>query len=242
MISVRVFEYTIKLKLSHCALCFLFLPNVLECVVLCVQIRNWGHHLKELRRCPGHPHEASTALLPPRSAGENILRPRCAVLPRFTSVLFYWACRITCILSVGATATPAELRERLIEKLRLVLASGSDEECSVCLDSVRLPVITHCAHVYCRPCITQVIGTEQVRLLPSAGSGCYLISWWCFISKTELPRSVFCACGQEKARCPLCRHEIKTSELVEFPPEELEEEGSLNSQNWGASSKVRYEY
>lgn len=62
----------------------------------------------------------------------------------------------------GAAATTAELRERLIEKLRLVLASGSDEECSVCLDSVRLPVITHCAHVYCRPCITQVIGTEQV--------------------------------------------------------------------------------
>lgn len=63
---------------------------------------------------------------------------------------------------LGVAATPAEMRERLIEKLRLVLASGSDEECSVCLDSVRLPVITHCAHVYCRPCITQVISTEQV--------------------------------------------------------------------------------
>uniref|UniRef100_A0A3Q2Y583 Helicase-like transcription factor n=1 Tax=Hippocampus comes TaxID=109280 RepID=A0A3Q2Y583_HIPCM len=61
----------------------------------------------------------------------------------------------------GLAATPAELREHLIEKLRVVLASGSDEECSVCLDSVRLPVITHCAHVYCRPCIAQVIGTEQ---------------------------------------------------------------------------------
>ncbi|XP_037097058.1 helicase-like transcription factor isoform X3 [Syngnathus acus] len=61
----------------------------------------------------------------------------------------------------GLASTPAELRERLIEKLRVVLASGSDEECSVCLDSVRLPVITHCAHVYCRPCIAQVIGTEQ---------------------------------------------------------------------------------
>lgn len=54
------------------------------------------------------------------------------------------------------------MRERLIEKLRVVLASGSDEECSVCLESIRLPVITHCAHVYCRPCITQVISTEQV--------------------------------------------------------------------------------
>lgn len=60
------------------------------------------------------------------------------------------------------SATPAEMRERLIEKLRLVLSSGSDEECSVCLDSIRLPVITHCAHVYCRPCITQVISKEQV--------------------------------------------------------------------------------
>lgn len=62
----------------------------------------------------------------------------------------------------GLSATPAETREHLIEKLRVVLSSGSDEECSVCLDSVRLPVITHCAHVYCRPCITQVISTEQV--------------------------------------------------------------------------------
>uniref|UniRef100_UPI0037E857EC helicase-like transcription factor n=1 Tax=Semicossyphus pulcher TaxID=241346 RepID=UPI0037E857EC len=105
---------------------------------------------------------------------------------------------------LGASATPAELRERLIEKLRLVLASGSDEECSVCLDSVRLPVITHCAHVYCRPCIAKVISTEQ-----------------------------------ETARCPLCRTEIKTSELVEFPPEELEEDKSINSEKWRTSSKVQ---
>ncbi|XP_044079838.1 helicase-like transcription factor isoform X2 [Siniperca chuatsi] len=105
---------------------------------------------------------------------------------------------------LGAAATPAELRERLIEKLRLVLASGSDEECSVCLDSVHLPVITHCAHVYCRPCIAQVISTEQ-----------------------------------EVARCPLCRSEIKSSELVEFPQEEIEEENSTNSEKWRASSKVQ---
>ncbi|KAM9354767.1 helicase-like transcription factor isoform 2-T2 [Pholidichthys leucotaenia] len=102
------------------------------------------------------------------------------------------------------SATPAELRECLIAKLRLVLASGSDEECSVCLDSVRLPIITHCAHVYCRPCIAQVISTEQ-----------------------------------EKARCPLCRSEIKTSELVEFPPEEMEAENGANSDKWRTSSKVK---
>nr|XP_040055550.1 LOW QUALITY PROTEIN: helicase-like transcription factor [Gasterosteus aculeatus aculeatus] len=105
---------------------------------------------------------------------------------------------------LGAAATPAEMRERLIEKLRLVLASGSDEECSVCLDSVHLPVITHCAHVYCRPCIAQVISSEQ-----------------------------------EAARCPLCRSEIKASELVEFPQEEMEEEKSTNADKWRTSSKVQ---
>ncbi|XP_021431960.2 helicase-like transcription factor isoform X2 [Oncorhynchus mykiss] len=98
--------------------------------------------------------------------------------------------------------TPAELRERLIMKLRLVLGTGSDEECAVCLDSVRLPVITHCAHVYCRPCIAEVIRSEQ-----------------------------------EQARCPLCRGQIKASELVEFPLEEEEEESNL-LENWRSSSKV----
>ncbi|XP_026157815.1 helicase-like transcription factor [Mastacembelus armatus] len=105
---------------------------------------------------------------------------------------------------LGAAATPAQLREHLIEKLRLVLASGSDEECSVCLDSIHLPVITHCAHVYCRPCIAQVISTAQ-----------------------------------ETARCPLCRSEIKTNELVEFPQEEMEKENHTNSEKWRTSSKVQ---
>uniref|UniRef100_A0A8C7TUA5 Helicase-like transcription factor n=1 Tax=Oncorhynchus mykiss TaxID=8022 RepID=A0A8C7TUA5_ONCMY len=100
------------------------------------------------------------------------------------------------------SVTPAELRERLIMKLRLVLGTGSDEECAVCLDSVRLPVITHCAHVYCRPCIAEVIRSEQ-----------------------------------EQARCPLCRGQIKASELVEFPLEEEEEESNL-LENWRSSSKV----
>ncbi|XP_007564589.1 helicase-like transcription factor isoform X1 [Poecilia formosa] len=104
---------------------------------------------------------------------------------------------------LASADTPAELRQRLVEKMRLVLASGSDEECSVCLDSIRMPVITHCAHVYCRPCIAQVISSEQ------------------------------------KARCPLCRSEIKTSELVEFPPEEMEDEKSVESDRWRTSSKVQ---
>ncbi|KAH0519623.1 Helicase-like transcription factor [Microtus ochrogaster] len=57
--------------------------------------------------------------------------------------------------------TPEELRKMLIRKMRLILSSGSDEECAICLDSLTFPVITHCAHVFCKPCICQVIQSEQ---------------------------------------------------------------------------------
>nr|CAI9710067.1 unnamed protein product [Rangifer tarandus platyrhynchus] len=57
--------------------------------------------------------------------------------------------------------TPEELRKKLIKKMKLVLSSGSDEECAICLDSLVAPVITHCAHVFCKPCICQVIQNEQ---------------------------------------------------------------------------------
>nr|XP_042709590.1 helicase-like transcription factor isoform X3 [Chrysemys picta bellii] len=58
-------------------------------------------------------------------------------------------------------STPEELREKLVNKMKLVLSSGSDEECAICLDSLNLPVITHCAHVFCKPCICEVIQSEQ---------------------------------------------------------------------------------
>uniref|UniRef100_A0A671P3Y2 Helicase-like transcription factor n=1 Tax=Sinocyclocheilus anshuiensis TaxID=1608454 RepID=A0A671P3Y2_9TELE len=97
--------------------------------------------------------------------------------------------------------TPSELRERLINKITLVLNSGSDEECAICLDSLRQPVITYCAHVYCRPCICEVIRSEK------------------------------------QARCPLCRAQIKTKELVEYPGEEMQA-GAATGENWRSSSKV----
>ncbi|XP_029106153.1 helicase-like transcription factor isoform X2 [Scleropages formosus] len=58
-------------------------------------------------------------------------------------------------------STPDELRQYLVKKISLVLSSGSDEECAVCLDSLRQPVITYCAHVYCKPCICEVIRSEK---------------------------------------------------------------------------------
>ncbi|NXI51988.1 HLTF factor, partial [Chloroceryle aenea] len=53
------------------------------------------------------------------------------------------------------------LHEMLVSKMKLILSSGSDEECAVCLESMNLPVITHCAHVFCKPCIFEVIRSEQ---------------------------------------------------------------------------------
>ncbi len=55
----------------------------------------------------------------------------------------------------------AQRNKELAEKLRKMLkeGGGSDdlsEECSICLSEFNMPVITPCAHAYCRPCITQV--------------------------------------------------------------------------------------
>jgi len=64
-----------------------------------------------------------------------------------------------------ATATDTnteEFRKQLIEKILMVLNSGSDEECAICLDGLKSPVITQCAHLFCRVCILQVINTDKV--------------------------------------------------------------------------------
>lgn len=103
----------------------------------------------------------------------------------------------------GDASTPSELRERLVSKIRLVLGSGSDEECAICLDSLRQPVITYCAHVFCRLCICEVIRSEQ-----------------------------------EHAKCPLCRAEIRTRELVEYPGEEEDVLSADAKDKWRSSSKV----
>ncbi|XP_036421333.1 helicase-like transcription factor isoform X2 [Colossoma macropomum] len=101
------------------------------------------------------------------------------------------------------SVSPDELRERLLSKVRLVLSSGSDEECSVCLDSLRQPVITHCAHVFCKPCICEVIQSQKGG-----------------------------------AKCPLCRADIKSTELVEFPGEEDVSGTADGKETWRSSSKV----
>ncbi len=69
------------------------------------------------------------------------------------------------------SATPEELRKVLVAKILEVLQSGSDEECAICLDSLKTPVITHCAHVFCRACIQQVIQAEERPGVSGWGEG-----------------------------------------------------------------------
>ncbi|XP_063772026.1 helicase-like transcription factor [Pseudophryne corroboree] len=63
--------------------------------------------------------------------------------------------------SLTASSTPEDLREKLVNNIKQVVSSGSDVECAICLDSLNMPVITRCAHVYCKPCICQVIHIEH---------------------------------------------------------------------------------
>ena len=49
-----------------------------------------------------------------------------------------------------------EAKQRLVKQLRDMIRSGVTEDCSICLDDLNTPVITPCAHVYCRPCIEKV--------------------------------------------------------------------------------------
>ncbi|KAF2474647.1 uncharacterized protein BDR25DRAFT_332048 [Lindgomyces ingoldianus] len=43
----------------------------------------------------------------------------------------------------------------------LQLSIDSQEDCPVCLDSLRDPVITICAHIFCTPCIERVVDTQH---------------------------------------------------------------------------------
>ena len=68
------------------------------------------------------------------------------------------------IRNLGEAEEPTqtdEFRKKLIEKILMVLNSGSDEECAICLEDLKTPVITHCAHLFCRPCIEAVIATDK---------------------------------------------------------------------------------
>jgi len=63
-------------------------------------------------------------------------------------------------------ADVTDTEKRLMNQLRDLIRSGVSEDCSICLDDLNLPVITPCAHVFCRACIERVIETIKPPACP----------------------------------------------------------------------------
>jgi len=59
-----------------------------------------------------------------------------------------------------------DVEKRLVSQLRDMIRSGVSDDCSVCLDDLKSPVITPCAHVYCRACIEMVLDTIKPPTCP----------------------------------------------------------------------------
>lgn len=58
----------------------------------------------------------------------------------------------------GGIVNPEDI-ERLVEVLRV--AVDEREECVICFDTFTYPVITRCAHYFCRECIVTVINGDN---------------------------------------------------------------------------------
>ena len=48
----------------------------------------------------------------------------------------------------------------------LYYREGVTEDCSICLEDLKAPVITLCSHIYCRECIERVIDNTKPPLCP----------------------------------------------------------------------------
>ena len=54
------------------------------------------------------------------------------------------------ILNAGTTSENDDRTKQLAEQLRDMIKEGLSDECSICLSEFTQPVITPCAHIYCR--------------------------------------------------------------------------------------------
>jgi len=97
-----------------------------------------------------------------------------------------------------------------------VLALNANEDCPICLDVLKSPAVTPCAHVFCKACIEQVIkvAARLICVLPCAKLP---------PSRLSCGRLVGCA-HQQQPSCPMCRQVIESKDLVEAPPIEEDED------------------
>ncbi|KAK4175876.1 putative DNA repair and recombination protein RAD5B [Triangularia setosa] len=70
--------------------------------------------------------------------------------------------RITDLLRLleNSDVVPLNAKNCALLQQALQLFIESQEECPVCFEAMKSPAITHCKHVFCRPCISKVIGIQ----------------------------------------------------------------------------------
>ncbi|KAK0742163.1 SNF2 family N-terminal domain-containing protein [Apiosordaria backusii] len=83
-------------------------------------------------------------------------------LLRLRQICNHWTLckdRITDLLKLleDNDVVPLNSKNRALLQQALQLFIESQEECPVCFEAMKSPVITHCKHVFCRPCISKVI-------------------------------------------------------------------------------------
>ncbi|KIW20513.1 hypothetical protein PV08_01088 [Exophiala spinifera] len=100
--------------------------------------------------------------------GENNMTHLLEVLLRLRQTCNHWKMcgdeRVKKLLELVEGNTSVDVlnpanRKALQDLLQLRI--DSQDDCCVCLDNLKSPVITSCAHVFCRDCIERVITTQQ---------------------------------------------------------------------------------
>ena len=98
--------------------------------------------------------------------GQETYRHILELLLRLRQVCNHWKLcgeRITSLLSLldGQDTVDLTPENRRALQDMLQLSIDSHEDCPICLETLKNPVITNCAHVYCFECIEPVIDTQH---------------------------------------------------------------------------------
>ena len=98
--------------------------------------------------------------------GQETYRHILEMLLRLRQVCNHWKLcgeRITSLLSLldGQETVDLTPENRRVLQDMLQLSIDSHEDCPICLETLKNPVITNCAHVFCFECIEQVIDTQH---------------------------------------------------------------------------------